>query len=54
VEFMCGYCGGKSLWLVAVNQEHVTVKCLTCGKQSTIDRAAKPPPANLPPRSYDR
>ena len=46
VEFVCGHCGGKSLWLVAVKQE-----CLTCGKQSIVDRSAKPPPANLPPQS---
>ena len=26
VEFACGHCGGRSLWLVAVNQEHVTVE----------------------------
>jgi len=42
VEFVCGHCASRSLWLVAVNQEHVTVECLTCGKQSTIDRTGAP------------
>jgi transcription elongation factor Elf1 len=51
VEFACGHCGGRSLWFVAVKQEHVTVECLTCGKQSTIDRAGAPRPANPPPQS---
>jgi transcription elongation factor Elf1 len=48
MEFVCGHCGSRSLWLVAMKDEHVTVECLTCGKQSAIDRAAAPVPANPP------
>jgi predicted RNA-binding Zn-ribbon protein involved in translation (DUF1610 family) len=49
VEFVCKHCGSKSLWLVAVDGKNVKVECLSCGKQSVINRAAAPRPLTKPP-----
>ena len=46
MEFVCAHCGSSSLWLVAMKHEHVTVECLTCGKQTMLDRATAPVLAN--------
>ena len=51
MEFVCQHCFSRLMWFVAVKDDHVTVECLTCGKQSTIDRTAAPLPANPAPQS---
>jgi predicted RNA-binding Zn-ribbon protein involved in translation (DUF1610 family) len=40
VEFVCGHCGAKSLRLVDTSEKIVKVECLSCGKESVVERAA--------------
>jgi len=48
VEFVCGHCGGGSLRIVAVTEKNVRVECLSCGKESVIQRNAVSIPAAKP------
>jgi len=52
VEFVCGHCGGASLWLVDASESIVKVECLSCGKESVVERAAagSMPPAKPRPQ----
>jgi transcription elongation factor Elf1 len=38
VEFVCAHCDGKSLRIVKVAEKIVRVECLSCGKESAIQR----------------
>jgi hypothetical protein len=49
VEFVCGHCAGRSLRIVAVAEKNVRVECLSCGKESMIERDAASRPAAKPP-----
>jgi transposase-like protein len=40
VEFVCGHCGANSLRLIGVSEKVVRVDCLSCGKESTVERGA--------------
>lgn len=45
MEFVCGHCGGASLWLVDASEKIVKVECLSCGKESVVERAT----GSMPP-----
>jgi hypothetical protein len=40
VEFVCAHCGGRSLRIVKVAEKVVRVECLSCSKESAIQRGA--------------
>jgi predicted RNA-binding Zn-ribbon protein involved in translation (DUF1610 family) len=48
VEFVCEHCGGRSLRIVSVADKSVRVECLSCGKESMIERDAASTPAIQP------
>ena len=52
VEFVCEHCGSESLWLVDASEKIVKVECMSCGKESVVERVAGPtPPAKPRPLS---
>jgi hypothetical protein len=48
VEFVCEHCGAGSLRIVGVTDKTVRVECLSCGKESAIERGADPEPLAKP------
>jgi len=44
VEFVCGHCGAGALRLVDVSEKIVKVECLSCGKESVVERQADSAP----------
>ena len=49
VEFVCGHCGAGALRIIGVTDKAVRVECLSCGKESTIERRAESLPVSKPP-----
>ena len=49
VEFVCGHCGGRSLRIVDVAEKNVRVECISCRKESVIERDTVQMPAEKSP-----
>jgi len=48
VEFVCEHCGATALRIGVVTDKTVKIECLSCGKESAIERRADSAPVVKP------
>ena len=49
MEFVCPHCDGRLLGIADIGDKTITVECLSCGKESVIERkVVSTPPVKLP------
>jgi len=49
MEFVCSHCDGRLLGIVDIGDKTITVECLSCGKESVIERKVVSMPSAEPP-----
>ena len=48
MEFVCEHCGAGALRLVDVSKKIVKIQCMSCGKESMVERDAVSMPVAKP------